>query len=64
MADEQYAVLKQGDHTSAYVMELQCDTLADMASLPDSQCAPGSTCIILENSSVYALGTDGTWHEL
>lgn len=64
MADEKrYVITKEGDHTYAYVKEAQCDLLADVANLP-TDWQPGSSCICLENSSVWELGQDLVWHEL
>lgn len=45
------------------VVELVADTTADIANLP-IDCAPGSTCIVIENSSVLIIDSTGVWHEL
>ena len=46
-------------------MELQVDKLEDIATLPKSPaCTSGSTCLCIEDSSVWALGNDNEWHEI
>lgn len=45
------------------VVELVADTVADIANLP-TNCAPGSTCVVIENSSVWIIDSAGVWHEL
>ena len=41
------------------------DKLEDIATLPKSPvCASGSSCLCLENSSVWKLGDDNEWHEI
>lgn len=60
-----YDVIGQSGNTTAYVMEFQIDTTAEIADLPKSpKCAVGSYCLCLENSSVWKLGHDNEWHEI
>ena len=68
-----YSVYRNSDRTAAYVTELVADYLADIdetATGYDAENAvstdftPGSTCIVLENSSVWMLGNDKKWHEI
>lgn len=56
-------IYKNGDNTQSAVVEIVVDTVADVEEL-ETKYSPGSTCIVLENSSVYMLGADKTWHEL
>ena len=45
------------------IVELIADTSADIVDLPKN-CAPGSTCLVIEDSSVYMFGGDLEWHEI
>ena len=56
-------VYVNSDSSQSGVVEIVADKVTDIASL-DTSYYPGSTCIVLENSSVYMLGTDHVWHEL
>ena len=58
-----YSIVKQGDTIQNYVLEFSCDYVSDIENLP-TDCMPGSTCLVIENSSVYRLGSDGIWHEI
>ena len=58
-----YSIKQQGDTVQSYVIEAVADTRADIASLPTTW-AVGSTCLIIEDSSVWILGNDLIWHEL
>lgn len=58
-----YKVIKNSDTTQPYVVEIVADTTADVANLPTTY-GIGSDCIVLENSSVWMLGNDQTWHEI
>lgn len=58
-------IIKQSGKDSAYLTELVADTLSDIISLPHiGSVAAGSTCFVIENSSVYMLGNDDIWHEI
>lgn len=62
-----YRITTQGNTVQYGVYEIVCDTLADRQELPSGEnCdwSPGSSCIVLENSSVWVLGTDKIWHQL
>lgn len=43
--------------------EFVCDTDQDIATLP-TDCAPGSTAIVIENGSVYMMNSKGEWVSL
>lgn len=59
-------ITAQRGEVEAYVMELVADTLEDIANLKDQYptVAVGSTCICIEDSSVWMLGGDRSWHEI
>ena len=60
-----YSITAQSGNTSSYIMEFQVDKIEDLVDLPKSPtCAPGSTCLCIEDSSVWALGNDNKWHEI
>lgn len=56
-------IYKNGDNTQSAVVEIVVNTVEEVEEL-ETKYSPGSTCIVLENSSVYMLGADKTWHEL
>lgn len=58
-----YRVTKNADTTQPSVVEIVADTLSDKENL-STDFGSGSTCIVLENSSVWMLGNDKVWHEL
>lgn len=59
-------ITAQRGEVEAYVIEFVVDTRSDIQDLaikyPKS--AAGSTCICVEDSSVWMLSGDGAWHEL
>ena len=58
-------ITKQSGKDATYLTEFIADTLSDVISLPHlGDVAAGSTCFIIENSSVYMLGNDDIWHEI
>lgn len=59
-----YGVIQQGDTVQYNVYDVVCDTLQDKDELPTDKWNPGSTCVVLEDSSVWMLGNDLIWHEL
>ena len=60
-----YSITAQSGNVSSYVMEFQADKLEDIATLPKSPiCTSGSTCLCIEDSSVWMLGSDNEWHEI
>ena len=58
-----YNITRQGDTDQYDLMSYMCDNLADIDILP-TNCGAGSTCIIIEDSSVWMLGTDKEWHKI
>jgi hypothetical protein len=58
-----YKVVRNADANQPDVVEIVCDTIAEVADLPTTF-GIGSDCIVLEDSLVYMLGTDKVWHEL
>lgn len=60
-----YSITAQSGNISSYVIEFQVDKLEDIATLPKSPtCASGSSCLCLEDVSVWKLGDDNEWHEI
>ena len=60
-----YNVVKSSDNVAPYIVEYVVSTRADIDTLPVSPvCAPGSTCICIEDSRVWMFGDDDIWHEL
>ena len=58
-----YKVIKNSDTTQPDVVEIVADTLEDLDSMSTNY-GVGSDCIVLEDSSVWMLGNDKTWHQL
>lgn len=58
-----YSIIRQGDTDQYDVISLVVDTEADVKDIP-TNCAPGSSCLVLEDSSVYILGNDKKWHTI
>ena len=54
-----YNITRQGDTDQYDLMSYMCDNRADVEILP-TDCGVGSTCIVIEDSSVWILGTDKT----
>ena len=53
------------NHDRYKIMQEACHTLAEFADLPIfPECAYGSTCFVIENSSVYMLNGDNEWKEI
>lgn len=59
-----FKVTKQNDNTMTYVTELIADTEADVSTIPTTDMAPGSTCIVAASSNVYILNTNKEWVQL
>ena len=58
-------IIGQGDITTTYLMSYVADTEADItAEEPSDNIAIGSTCLVIETSNVYMLGSDRQWHLL
>ena len=64
MGEVQYKITKQADRTTPYVVEIVVDNVADVWQIKTDTYAPGSTIIVLENSSVYMLSNKKEWKEL
>lgn len=58
-----YKIIKNGDNTSSSVVQLIADQTSDVDLLPKNVGA-GSTCVVIESSSVYMMGNDKEWHKL
>ena len=48
---------RQGDTDQYDLMSYVCDNLADIETLP-TNCGASSTYIVIENSSIWMLGSD------
>lgn len=55
-------VIKNGDHTSPYRISAVADYLSDINELPTTHDV-GSTCIVLENKSIWMLSGEKKWIE-
>lgn len=56
-------VTQQGDTVENYQLAFVADSVDDVKDLPTD--APmGSTCFIIDNSTVYMAKSDGTWKEI
>ena len=58
-----YKIIKNGDNTSASVVQLVADHDSDVELLPKNV-GVGSTCVVIGSSSVYMMGNDKEWHKL
>ena len=56
-----YYVIRSADKSAPYVTELVADTDADVKDIQVDLYEPGTTCIVIENSSVYMLNTQKEW---
>ena len=57
-----YSIIQQGDTVQTYIKQVVCDTVVEVQELP-TDWASGSTCIVIEDSSLWMLGNDKQWHE-
>lgn len=55
-----YTVNQQGDTVQYNVYAITCDTLTDKDELPLDKFGPGSSVLVLENSSVWIVNSEGT----
>lgn len=55
-----YALTKQNDDIAYNIREYVCDTEEDIASIP-TDCAPGSSLVVIETGNIYLLNTSFTW---
>ena len=63
-----YKVTANGEDIQQNVVEIVADYLTDIddlqAETATAYYGAGSSCIVIENSSVWMLGNDKVWHEL
>jgi len=59
-----YRITSQRGEVEAYVMELVCDTEADVSNLPTENCEAGSSCLVIESSNVYILNSEKEWKKI
>lgn len=58
-----YNIMNQSGKTAYNLLELIADSREDIADLPTT-CTPGSTCLVIEDSSVWVLGSSNEWKEI
>ena len=58
-----YNIIRQDDTDQNNILQYCCDTREDLAKLPTGDGA-GSTCIVIEDSSVHMLNSEGQWKEI
>ena len=56
-----FYVTQHGD-TAYGITELVVDKREDIKDI-SKNCSPGSSCMVIEDSSIWMLGSDG-WHEI
>lgn len=55
-------ILKQSGRETTYITEFMIDKEDEISTLPIfPNVAKGSTCFVIEDSSVYMLASDNTW---
>ena len=59
-----YNIKQQGDTVQNGIIEYVADTREDIKEIPTNLGQQGSTCLVIEDSSVWILGSDKKWHEL
>lgn len=59
-----YNIIRSNDNTAPYVTEFVVDTEDGVLELPTKSVAPGSTCLVTENTSVYILSPQRIWVKL
>lgn len=57
-------IIKQNDNITTYVTEFIADTDADVAELPTTGVAAGSTCIVAATATVYIFNNEKIWVKL
>ena len=50
-------------YTERLFSKVDSVSISFVDALP-TNCSAGSTCIVIENSSVWMLGTDKEWHKI
>lgn len=58
-----YQLYKNDNGFPGYHEEYIVDTRMDMHTVP-RDCEPGSTCLVIEDSSVWVLNTNHEWKEI
>ena len=58
-----YNITRQGNTDQYDLMSYMCDNLTDIETLP-TNCGASSAYIVIENSSIWMLGSDKKWHEI
>lgn len=58
-----YSSYQNSDNIVPYYVALVADYLSDVETLP-TEVAPGSTCLVIEDSSLWILGNDEVWHKI
>lgn len=58
-----YSYISQGEDIAYNLVQLSADFRTDIEKLP-TNCAVGSTCIVIEDSSVWMLNSEKIWKEL
>lgn len=56
-------IKQQGDTVQNGIIEAVADYRTDIQTLP-TKWTMGSTCLVIEDSSVWILGSDAIWHEM
>ncbi len=59
-----YKVIQNGNNIQSKVVEVVADTRSDIEDLTLEDSEVGSTCVVLEDGSVWMVGNDKIWHEL
>lgn len=57
-----YNYMTQGGDVAYGIIEFSADSRDDINKLP--KCSSGSTCIVIEDGSVWMIDSEGIWHEL
>lgn len=58
-----YSSYQNSDNIVPYYAALVADYLADIEKIP-IDFAIGSTCLVIEDSSLWILGNDRKWHKI
>jgi hypothetical protein len=58
-----YSYTSENGQVKKYAAEFLADKIVDIENLP-TDVRPGSSCLCLENSSIYILNNEKTWQKL
>lgn len=58
-----YSYMYQGEAISHRIVQFTADTRSDIDTLP-TDCEQGSTCLVIEDSSVWMLNSQKVWVEI